>query len=79
MFWKKEKKVAVTLSPCEVRLMRTALLNFRNKTVRAGKPTEDINELILRDHKVNIGRCGRSHGQTISKLYLHINQESMCR
>ena len=48
MFWKKEKKVVVALSPCEVRLMRTALLNFRNKTVRAGKPTEDINELILR-------------------------------
>ena len=29
-------------------LMMTALLNFRNKAVKAGKPTEDINELILR-------------------------------
>ena len=47
MFWKKEKKVVVALSPSEVRLMRTALLNFRNKAVRVGKPTEDINELIL--------------------------------
>lgn len=48
MFWKKEKKVVVAPSQCEVRLMRTALLNFRNKAVKAGKPTEDINELILR-------------------------------
>ena len=48
LFWKKEKKVAVALSSREVRLMRAALLNFRNKAVKAGKPTEDINELILR-------------------------------
>ena len=47
LFWKKEQKV-VALSPREVRLMRMALLNFRNKAVKAGKPTEDINELILR-------------------------------
>ena len=47
LFWKKEQKVVVALSPREVRLM-TALLNFRNKAVKAGKPTEDINELILR-------------------------------
>ena len=48
MFWKKERKVVVALSPSEVRLLRTALLNFRNKAVKAGKSTEDINELILR-------------------------------
>lgn len=48
LFWKKEQKVVVALSPREVRLMMTALLNFRNKVVKAGKPTEDINELILR-------------------------------
>lgn len=48
LFWKKEQKVVVALSPREVRLMITALLNFRNKAVKAGKPTEDINELILR-------------------------------
>jgi hypothetical protein len=48
LFWKKEQKVVVALSPREVRLMMTALLNFRNKAVKAGKPTEDINELILR-------------------------------
>lgn len=48
LFWKKGQKVVVTLSPDEVRLMRTALLNFRNRVLKAGKPTEDINELILR-------------------------------
>lgn len=48
LFWKKEQKVVVALSPREVRLMMTALLNFRNKAVKTGKPTEDINELILR-------------------------------
>ena len=48
MFWKKEQKVVVALSPREVRLMMTALLTFRNKAVKAGKPTEDINELIFR-------------------------------
>lgn len=48
LFWKKEQKVVVALSPREVRLMMTMLLNFRNKAVKAGKPTEDINELILR-------------------------------
>lgn len=48
LFWKKEQKVVVALSPREVCLMRMALLNFRNKAVKAGKPTEDINELILR-------------------------------
>ena len=48
LFWKKEQKVVVALSPREVRLMMTALLTFRNKAVKTGKPTEDINELILR-------------------------------
>ena len=48
LFWKKEQKVVVALSPREVRLMMTALLNFRNKAAKAGKPMEDINELILR-------------------------------
>ena len=48
LFWKKEQTVVVALSPREVRLMMTALQNFRNKAVKAGKPTEDINELILR-------------------------------
>ena len=30
------------------RLLTTALLSFRNKLVASGKPTEDINELLIR-------------------------------
>ena len=37
----------VELNASELRLLVTALMNFRNKVARAGKPTEDINELIL--------------------------------
>ena len=47
MFRKKQTKRVVELDPAEVRLMLTALINFRNKAMKAGKPTEDINELIL--------------------------------
>ena len=47
MFRKKQQKRIVELSPAEVRLMLTALMQFRNKAMNAGKPTEDINDLIL--------------------------------
>lgn len=47
MFKKKPQKRVVELNTNEVRLMVTALMNFRNKVARAGKPTDDINELIL--------------------------------
>lgn len=47
MFRKKQQKRVVELSPAEVRLMLTALMHFRNKAMNAGKPTEDINDLIL--------------------------------
>lgn len=47
MFRKKQEKRIVKLNPAEVRLMLKALMNFRNKAMNAGKPTEDINELIL--------------------------------
>ena len=47
MFRKKQTKRVVELDPAEVRLMLTALIYFRNKVMQAGKPTEDINELIL--------------------------------
>ncbi len=47
MFRKKQSKRVVELDPAEVHLMLTALINFRNKAMQAGKPTEDINELIL--------------------------------
>ena len=47
MFRKKQQKRIVELNRSEVRLMLTALMHFRNKVTQAGKPTEDINELIL--------------------------------
>ena len=43
MFRCKAEKRMVELSPSEVRLMREALLAFRNKLLSAGKPTEDVN------------------------------------
>ena len=43
MFRRKAEKRMVELSPSEVRLMREALLTFRNKLLSAGKPTEDVN------------------------------------
>ena len=38
----------ILLSPDEARLLRGALLAFRNKLLSAGKPTEDVNELIIK-------------------------------
>lgn len=48
MFRRKAKKRMVELSPDEARLLREALLAFRNKLLSAGKPTEDVNELIIK-------------------------------
>lgn len=47
MFKKKGIRYVVELSPSEVRLMTTALMNFRNKCLGDGKPTEDINALLM--------------------------------
>ena len=47
MFRKKQQKRILELNPSEVRLLLRALMNSRNKVMNAGKPTEDINELIL--------------------------------
>ena len=48
MFRHKAEKRIVELSLDEVQLMREALLAFRNKLLSAGKPTEDVNELIIK-------------------------------
>lgn len=45
---RKAEKQIVELSLNDVRLMREALLAFRNKLLSAGKPTEDVNELIIK-------------------------------
>ena len=48
MFRRKAETRMVELSPDEARLLREALLAFRNKLLSAGKPTEDVNELIIK-------------------------------
>ena len=48
MLCRKAEKRMVELSPDEARLLREALLAFRNKLLSAGKPTEDVNELIIK-------------------------------
>lgn len=48
MFRRKAEKRMVELSPDEARLLREALLAFRNKLLSAGKPAEDVNELIIK-------------------------------
>lgn len=44
---RKKNKVYVELNPAEVKLLINALVNFRNKCMELGKPTEDINDLLL--------------------------------
>ena len=48
MFRRKNDKRIVELNPEELRLAKYALLGFRNKVVAQGKPTEDINALLLK-------------------------------
>jgi hypothetical protein len=43
-----EKKVVVTLDNFEQRLMVSGLADFRNDLIRDEKPTEDVEELILK-------------------------------
>lgn len=48
MFGRKNEKRIVELNPEELWLAKYALLGFRNKLVAQGKPTEDVNELLLK-------------------------------
>ena len=43
-----EEKKVVTLDDVEQRLMVSGLMDFRNDLLRDEKPTEDINDLILK-------------------------------
>ena len=43
-----EEKKDVTLDNFEQRLMVSGLMDFRNDLLRDEKPTEDINDLILK-------------------------------
>lgn len=48
MLFRKEKKCYVTIGDRELRLVKYALLQFHNKLLAEGKPTEDVNELLLK-------------------------------
>ena len=43
----RRKKIVLELARAERRLLVTALLAFRNKLLAGGKPTEDVNELLI--------------------------------
>ncbi len=44
----REEKCVVTLDSQEQRLMVKGLTGFRNDVIRDGKPTEDVDDLILK-------------------------------
>lgn len=48
MFRHKAKKRIVELNSEHLRLTKYALLELRNKLLVQGKPTEDVNELLLK-------------------------------
>ena len=48
MFRHKAEKRIVELNSEQLRLAKYALLEFRNKLIAQGKPTEDVNELLLK-------------------------------
>ena len=48
MFRRKAEKRIVELNSEQLRLAKYALLAFRNKLIAQGKPTEDVNELLLK-------------------------------
>lgn len=48
MRFKRAQKRVVELSSLEAQLLRYALMRFRNKVLNAGKPTEDIDDLLLK-------------------------------
>ena len=51
MFRHKAEKRIVELNSEQLRLAKHALLEFRNKLIAQGKPTEDVNELLLIDSR----------------------------
>lgn len=44
----KEPKRVVEVNPFELTFLRQVMLRFRNKVIIAGKPTEDIDNLLLK-------------------------------
>ena len=48
MFGRRKRDRVLVLCAGERRLLTSAMLDFRNKLLAVGKPTEDVNELLLR-------------------------------
>lgn len=48
MFGRRKRDRVLVLCADERRLLVTAMLSFRNKLLARGKPTEDIDELLIR-------------------------------
>ena len=48
MRFKRAPKRILELNMDEVRLLRQALMQFRNKCLNLGKPTEDIEGLLIK-------------------------------
>lgn len=48
MFGRRKRDRVLVLCAGERRLLTAAMLTFRNKLLAGGKPTEDVNELLLR-------------------------------
>lgn len=48
MFGRCKRGRVLELCTNERRLLTMAMLSFRNKLLSSGKPTEDVNELLIR-------------------------------
>lgn len=48
MFRKKKNQVRLELTADEMRILRKIMLYFRNKVASDGRPTEDIDALIIK-------------------------------
>ena len=48
MFGRRKRDWVLVLCTGERRLLTMAMLSFRNKLLSSGKPTEDVNELLIR-------------------------------
>ena len=48
MFRRRKRDRVLVLCADERRLLTAAMLAFRNKLLSCGKPTEDVNELLIR-------------------------------
>ena len=46
--FRKKKKVKLILSDFEQRLLVNAMIQWRNKLLQEDKPTEDVNELLMK-------------------------------